>query len=275
MIIRSTGAVAFVFGSLLAVVPSKDADATALGRTQASVRGQQQSQARAQVQNRAQRVRPQQQQATRNNSYRRQGNNVRRTAYNYGGGRLQCVPFARSMSGIEIRGNAHTWWDQASGVYQRGRRPELGSVLSFRSTGSMRLGHVAVVTSIVNAREIRIDHANWSRGAVTRGMRVIDVSPDNSWTSVQVGSYGPEGTPGRQVYPINGFIYPRGERGFSYASAEGAQTRGNAPAPAASRTAAAAPQAAPAQQGGAAPWVFRYEELAEATRNGVDLTRGR
>ncbi len=261
MLVRSTGAVAFVFGSLLAVVPSKDADANAVGRAQASVRSQN-AQQRVQ-QARAQRVRPQQ--VNRNRSQR----NVRRASYRGG---LQCVPFARNLSGVQIRGNAHTWWGQAEGVYQRGGRPELGSVMSFRSNGTMRLGHVAVVTSIISAREIRIDHANWSRGAVTRGMRVIDVSPDNSWTSVQVGSYGPNGVPGRTVYAINGFIYPRAEPDISYASLENRQTRG---ASRRNATPAAAVQVAATTQQASAPWVFRYEELAEASRNNVDLTRGR
>ncbi|MEY4869019.1 MAG: hypothetical protein RIS11_213, partial [Pseudomonadota bacterium] len=26
---------------------------------------------------------------------------------------LQCVPFARALTGVEIRGDAHSWWDQA------------------------------------------------------------------------------------------------------------------------------------------------------------------
>ena len=30
---------------------------------------------------------------------------------------LQCVPYARQVSGIRIYGDAHTWWDQAEGRY--------------------------------------------------------------------------------------------------------------------------------------------------------------
>src|SRR5690242_12121509 len=59
--------------------------------------------------------------------------------------RLQCVPFARKESGIELIGNAWTWWKQAAGVYQRGPAPEAGAVLAFRANSTMRLGHVAVV----------------------------------------------------------------------------------------------------------------------------------
>lgn len=74
---------------------------------------------------------------------------------------LQCVPFARHLSGIDIVGNARTWWHQAEGRYERGSRPEVGSVLTFKPTGAMRLGHVSVVSQIVSAREILVDHANW------------------------------------------------------------------------------------------------------------------
>ena len=44
-------------------------------------------------------------------------------------GQWQCVTFARAHSGVEIRGNAHTWWDQAAGRYVRSSRPEVGAVL--------------------------------------------------------------------------------------------------------------------------------------------------
>ena len=57
--------------------------------------------------------------------------------YGYsGGGGLQCVTFARSDSGIELTGNARDWWGNAEGVYQRGNRPEPGSVLNFRANGA-------------------------------------------------------------------------------------------------------------------------------------------
>ncbi|WP_447406321.1 CHAP domain-containing protein, partial [Clostridium perfringens] len=46
----------------------------------------------------------------------------------------QCAPYAREVSGIALHGNANTWWGQAAGRYQRGHKPEVGSVLSFQST---------------------------------------------------------------------------------------------------------------------------------------------
>jgi hypothetical protein len=140
------------------------------------------------------------------------------------GGSLQCVPFARAASGIELKGNAAEWWYAAAGVYDRGERPELGSVLNFRSTSRMRLGHVAVVTGVVNSREIEVDQANWAgagayKGGVARGVHVIDVSSANDWSAVQValgnGEYG-------STYPTYGFIYDRPDTGTMVASGHSA-----------------------------------------------------
>jgi len=129
-----------------------------------------------------------------------------------GGTWLQCVPYARRVSGIELRGNADTWWEQANGRYDRGQTPQEGAVLSFQSNRHMELGHVAVVSKTVSPREILITQANWPTpgqrfGNISKSVSVIDVSPDNDWTAVRVerghsGSYG-------AVYPTNGFIYGR------------------------------------------------------------------
>jgi len=135
-------------------------------------------------------------------------------ARGYGG--LQCVPFARNASGIALSGNAWQWWDNAAGLYGRGNAPEEGAILSFKSNGSMRLGHVAVVSRVVNARQIEIDHANWAgpggrKGAVTRGASVVDVSDNNDWTAVRVELGASERF--GSIYPTNGFIYDRPDRG--------------------------------------------------------------
>lgn len=137
-------------------------------------------------------------------------------AHYAGGGRIQCVTFARAATGISLKGNAANWWDAAAGVYERGNRPEAGSVLNFRANGHMRLGHVAVVSNVIGPREIEIDHANWAvsgytKGNVTRGMRVIDVSDRNDWTQVRV-ELGHTETFG-SVYPAYGFIYDRPDTG--------------------------------------------------------------
>tara|TARA_R110002049_G_scaffold307712_2_gene509077 strand:- start:49647 stop:50189 length:543 start_codon:yes stop_codon:yes gene_type:complete len=123
------------------------------------------------------------------------------------GQRVWCVPFARNLSGIEIRGNAETWWDKARGLYPQGKEPVVGSVMAFQSTRGMPMGHVAVVSDIVSEREIKVDHANWHRNQVSLKMAVVDVSPRNDWSEVRLETQ-PNALGG--VYPINGFIYPKG-----------------------------------------------------------------
>lgn len=123
----------------------------------------------------------------------------------------QCVPFARLMSGIQIFGDAHTWWQQAAGKYQTGFTPKAGAVLCFKPTGRMRLGHVAVVSQVLTDRIIQITHANWSiiegaRGHVEQNVTVIDVSPAGDWSEVKVW-YDPSRDLGSTTYPTFGFIY--------------------------------------------------------------------
>jgi surface antigen len=123
----------------------------------------------------------------------------------------QCVPFARLVSGIQIFGDAHTWWQQAAGRYEEGFTPKAGAVLCFRPTGAMRLGHVAVVTQVLTDRVIQITHANWSiiggsRGQVEKNVTVIDVSPAGDWSLVKVW-YDPSRDIGTTTYPTYGFIY--------------------------------------------------------------------
>ena len=119
----------------------------------------------------------------------------------------QCVTFARSVSGIEIRGNANTWWGQAEGRYERGHTPKAGSVLAFSPTSRMRVGHVAMVSKVVSDREVLLTHANWSRpGAVETNVRAVDVSDAGDWSMVKVW-YGPQGDLGTSAYPTKGFIY--------------------------------------------------------------------
>ncbi|MGI9169857.1 MAG: CHAP domain-containing protein [Caulobacteraceae bacterium] len=123
----------------------------------------------------------------------------------------QCVPFARLVSGIQIFGDAHTWWQQAAGRYQTGFTPKAGAVLCFKPTGHMRLGHVAVVSQVLTDRIIQITHANWSiiggeRGQVEKNVTVIDVSPAGDWSQVKVW-YDPSRDLGATVYPTYGFIY--------------------------------------------------------------------
>lgn len=136
-------------------------------------------------------------------------------ARNPGRGGISCVPYARSVTGMEISGNAWQWWANAEGRYARGQVPEPGSVLAFRNNMRMPMGHVAVVSRIEGPRVVRIDHANWPvggrRGAVSQGVTVVDVSDRNDWSAVRValghsGDYG-------AIYPTHGFIYNRTDTG--------------------------------------------------------------
>ncbi|MDP3908368.1 MAG: CHAP domain-containing protein [Novosphingobium sp.] len=125
---------------------------------------------------------------------------------------LQCVPYARQVSGIMIFGDAHTWWGQAAGRYARGFTPKPGAVIAFKPHGNSRLGHVAAVSRIVDSRTLLIRHANWSpingrRGQIENDVKVIDVSPDNDWSAVRVW-YAPLGQLGGTHWPVEGFIYP-------------------------------------------------------------------
>ena len=126
----------------------------------------------------------------------------------------ECVPFARAVSGIEIYGDAYTWWDQAEGRYQRGYRPKIGAVMAFIPFGAMELGHVATVSGIVDKRTILVTHANWSpinghRGQVERNVKVVDVSDAGDWSAVRVW-YAPNEDLGGTAWPVQGFIYPSG-----------------------------------------------------------------
>lgn len=154
-------------------------------------------------------------------------------------GYLQCVPFARAESGVDLFGNAETWWGQAAGRYSRGEDPRIGAVLSMPGTRAMPLGHVAVVSKIVSDREILINHANWSpiggrRGRVERNVRAIDVSAAGDWSAVRIW-YAPIGELGLRANPAHGFIYSDGVPGKSVGpdalgrDAQGRDALGGAP----------------------------------------------
>ena len=124
----------------------------------------------------------------------------------------QCVTFARFFSGIQIFGDAWTWWNSAQTKNLRtGSAPETGAVLVFKKTGVMTRGHVAVVSQVLTDRIVQITHANWSpingrRGQVEKDVTMIDVSEDGDWSQVKVW-YGPIENLGGKVYPTYGFIY--------------------------------------------------------------------
>ena len=128
----------------------------------------------------------------------------------------ECVPFARRMSGIQIYGDAWTWWDQAAGEYRRGHSPKVGAVLVFRPTDSMRRGHVAVVSRVIGPHILMVTHANWSRiggarGQVERDVTMVDVSVRHDWSAVRVW-YDTNEALGGRTYPTYGFVYGTPER---------------------------------------------------------------
>ena len=123
----------------------------------------------------------------------------------------ECVPFARAASGIQIYGDAWTWWDKAEGRYQRGEMPRPGAVIVFERTPRLPLGHVAVISRVVDQRVAMVTHANWSRQNGERGhaeqdVTLTDVSPGNDWSEVRVWYRDMDGL-GSTAYPTYGFIY--------------------------------------------------------------------
>jgi surface antigen len=120
--------------------------------------------------------------------------------------RLQCVPFARRETGVEIYGNANTWWRQAQERYETAEAPEEGAVLVLQGYATTARGHVAVVKEVVSPRLIIVDHANWlNRGEITRDVPIMDVSEAGDWSEVRVWH-----VPGRhwggRTYNVQGFI---------------------------------------------------------------------
>lgn len=131
-------------------------------------------------------------------------------APSWGSAFLQCVPYARIVSGVALRGDALTWWDRAGadGQYKRGTKPKKGAVLAFRPYGPMALGHVAVISKVLDDRRVLIRHANWSvPGAIEEDVLTIDVSDAGDWSQVRVW-HSPTGQMGARTNPTYGFIYP-------------------------------------------------------------------
>jgi CHAP domain. len=123
---------------------------------------------------------------------------------------LQCVPYARAHSDVDLHGNAATWWNQAQGIYDRGQAPRSGAVLVFKASGAMPVGHVAVVSKVVDERHVVLNHANWSApGMIETAALAEDVSSNGDWSSVRVW-YARTGSLGLRASPAFGFIYGPG-----------------------------------------------------------------
>lgn len=124
-------------------------------------------------------------------------------------GGVECAPFARAESGVQLFGDAGGWWEEARGRYARSNEPSPGAVLVFRRSGRLPAGHVSVVAEVDGPGEIRVDQANWVHGRVTRGETVVDVSPGGDWSVVRVW-WAPAHALGVTTYPTYGFVGPAG-----------------------------------------------------------------
>ena len=122
---------------------------------------------------------------------------------------IECAPYARQASGIQLYGDAAAWWDEAAGRYARSDQPQPGAVLVFRRSGRLPYGHVSVVKGLSSGREIIVTQANWVHHHIARGEPVVDVSPGNDWSAVRVW-WAPSGQLGTTVYPTFGFVGPAG-----------------------------------------------------------------
>jgi hypothetical protein len=124
---------------------------------------------------------------------------------------LQCVAYARAVSGIALYGDAGTWWRAAAGRYERSRRPEPGAVLVFRPTRTS-VGHLAVVTRVIDARLVVASHANWlNNGRIHEDTPIEDVSAVGDWSAVRVW-HTPSASWGRTRYAVAGFVLPEPPR---------------------------------------------------------------
>lgn len=137
---------------------------------------------------------------------------------------LQCVPYARAHTGIAIYGDAYTWWAKSDGVYAHSESPKLRSVMVLTGYAGPNRAHLAVVSSLVSDREIRIDHANWfNDGAIYRDDPVRDVSPDNDWSEVRIWNIRSQSW-GIRTYLVRGFIGPGRNGGDDDGSSDDALT---------------------------------------------------
>jgi surface antigen len=119
---------------------------------------------------------------------------------------LECVPFARALSGIQLSGDAPEWWWRAGGRYARGQVPEVGSVMVFAQSARLPRGHLSVVSQVMSRREVLLTQANWVHHRVTTDQLAVDVSPYGDWSQVRVWWPAADAL-GTTAYPVLGFIY--------------------------------------------------------------------
>lgn len=122
-------------------------------------------------------------------------------------GQCQCTQFLwdNGYSDFKGAGNAYQWWAAARNKgHGQGSQPLVGAILVWQKN-VLPYGHVALVTTVNvdgDGRKIKVNHANWPEdGNVRTGVLITDVSTDNDWTRVKVGSEG-------SAHNTYGFIYP-------------------------------------------------------------------
>ena len=121
---------------------------------------------------------------------------------------LECVPYAREVSGIRLYGDAASWWEAAAGQYDRTSQPLPGAVLVFRRTGRLPHGHVSPSSPGCGPRG-----RSWS--ARPTGCTAASPAASPWWTSrpattgarCACGGTRPA-TLGTTTYPTFGFIAP-------------------------------------------------------------------
>ena len=120
---------------------------------------------------------------------------------------IECAPFARALTGVQLAGAADDWWEEAAGRYQRAATPEVGGILVLRRSDRLPYGHVAVVTRVLSSRQVLVSQANWVHHRVSQDQPVVDVSAGNDWSLVRVW-WPPTDQMGIAAYSARGFILP-------------------------------------------------------------------
>ena len=166
-----------------------------------------------------------------------------------------------------------------------GVEPKVGAVMSFRPYHAMTLGHVAMVSKVIDRRTVLLRHANWSpidgrRGQIEMDVRAVDVSPNNDWSEVRVW-YAPIGDLGTTHWPVNGFIYNHKPKQGEDPFLSPAPTSFRPPMQLASAEAPARDEPGVGENGRRAGWIganqpdrWRFPERDQARGGHGDAARG-
>lgn len=82
-----------------------------------------------------------------------------------GSSSIQCVQYVRNVTGVNIKGNANTWYAQAKNKgYSTGSTPKVGAILVENHLS--KHGHVSKVVA-VEGNKITVTEANYIKGKIT------------------------------------------------------------------------------------------------------------